>query len=955
MSDNQIDSRNETSRLKIQSNLPLRAVGIETQRERKNFTHLPPQNYLHVWWARRPTPASRLGVLASLLPTTVNDDTLLRWMQIDPSNISEGVDIATHVRKKHQTEDEREGFVYEHYGYRKIWTQSPDENELEELHSIIANHWGGQLPTVLDATAGGGAIPFESIRYGFPTIANELNPVASVILKAVLELPRVDGDLSDDIRKWGEKINQEARNELDQFFPSKSQERDLAYLWAHTIICPDCGIQLPLSPNWWLDKQSGTKGTAARPVVNGNDVDFSIIELPNDAKKSEFNPSSGTVSRGKATCIGCSVTIGGDEIKRQAQNGEMGHQLYSVYFESKEKGSEREFRAPRKVDMEGPMAAKNVIDNNIQMSTFLSTAIPEGGKTDEPRRYGIFEWRDLYSPRQLLTHFTYLRAFDRIKEEIKLQYPEEEADTILTFLAIVADKAVDYNCKLSSWDSTVPKIRNSFDRHDFAFKWSFAENQLLAEGLGYEWVLDNTLKAYSDLNDLIGSSEAETKVFQQDAASLELPDNSVQAVVLDPPYYDNVMYAELSDFFYVWLKQYLNDIYPDFFHTELTPKGEEAVANPAKFDGIASGNQSKNELAKKDYEQKMTDIFDEMHRVLDDNGIFTLMFTHKKTEAWDTLTKALIESGFIVTATHPISTENQLSLHQAGKNAAQSTILLASEKRLVKDEAPTLWSEIRQKTRKVAREKARELDKQEVDFAKVDIILASFGPTLEVFTRNYPVIDDEGNEVRPQTALDEARTAVRDYLIDHYLNEGVRDVDPITEWYTLAWLVFEAQRFPYDEANRLGKGVGVEVDDIKRSHRLWRKKSNDIVLRSHDERVQTPEDKEKSRSTKPIDPDAITFDTDLDKVHAVMYVYNTLGAIEAEKYIKDRGLETDPGFRATFEALIQVISPTHDDWELLRDIAATDLAKLIDLDLDSDVFQRAETDGPEQGKLSSFD
>lgn len=954
MSQEQQKSKIDRPRLKIQDDLPIRTVGIETERERKNYSDLPPQNYIHVWWARRPTPATRLAILGSVLPQDVEDDTLLKWIGITPSNIANGMSIAEHVRHKKATENDRDGLVYEHYGYRKAYKNLPSEEEIDIIHQKARDTWNGSLPTILDATAGGGSIPFESVRYEFPTIANELNPVASVILKAVLEHPRVDGDLSEDIRDWGEKINNRARKRLEEYFPAGDQEKVLEYLWANTIKCPDCGLELPLSPNWWLDKKSGNEGVAARPFVENDNVTFSIVELPEQVEKSEYNPDEGTVSRGSATCLQCSVTIDGDEVKQQAQSGDMGDQLYAIHYESKEKGNNRDFRSPRDFDEVGFSKAQDEVQNNIELSSLL-TEERYVGPADRSANYGITQWRHAYNARQLLVHQTYLKVYEDCKIEILEQYSGQQSKVILTFLSIAADKAADYNCKFSSWDNTVPKIRNSFDRHDFAFKWSYAESNLTAKNLGYDWVLDSTVEVYEELRELSGHSKSSVEVLQEDAANLSLKDNEINAIVLDPPYYDNVMYAELADFFYVWLKQYLGDIYPDFFGSELTPKGEEAVANPSKFDNVASGSQSKHELAKDDYEHKMTEIFGEMHRVLDDDGIFTLMFTHKRTEAWDTLTKALIESGFIVTSTHPVSTESQLSLHQAGKNAAESTILLASEKRLSEDENPTLWSEIKQETQQVARSKAQYLDGQEVDFAKVDIILASFGPTLEVFTRNYPVIDDEGNDVRPQVALDEARTAVRDYLIDQYLNEGVRDVDPITEWYTLAWLVFEAQRFPYDEANRLGKGIGIEVDDIKRSHRLWRKKSNDIVLRSYEERVQTPEDKEKSRTTKPIDPDAITFDTDLDKVHAVMYVFDKLGGVETEKYIKDRGLETDPGFRATLEALLQVISPTHDDWELLRDIAATEIADLLDLDLDSDVFQRVDTDGPEQGKLSSFD
>ncbi len=949
------NSRNQT-KLKIHGDLPIRTVGIETERERKNYTDLPPQNYMHVWWARRPTPATRLAILGSVLPESIDDDTLLRWMGIDPSNLNNNQSVAEHVRQKRRREDRRKGLVYEHYGYRKIWKKNLDEDNMSAFHDVVRDTWGGSLPTILDATAGGGSIPFESVRYGLPTIANELNPVPSVLLKAVLEHPRVNGDLSSDIEKWGEEINNRARSNLVDYFANPDGETWLVRLWAHTVSCPDCGLTVPLAPNWWLDKQSGSEGIAARPQVSNDSdsVEFDVVELPSEVQKSTYDPSDGTSSRGKATCPRCHVVVSGEEIKGQAQDEGLGFQLYAI--EAKDRNGKRDFRSPQQNEIEAYKKACKKAEHDPDISSILSED-RYIGLADRAANYGVTKWRDMFSPRQLLVHYEYWQAFEDIKEEVRNEYSKEEGDAILTFLAIAADKAVDYNSRICSWIPSNTSIGHSFDRHDFSFKWSFVENNLTAEGLGYEWILENTIKAYSDLHDLSKHSNAPVEIYQGDAASLIIDNESVDVIVLDPPYYDNVMYAELSDFFYVWLKRYVGDIYPEFFSKELTEKQAEAVANPSKFDEVAGEGQSKRELAKKDYEDSMTSIFEEMYRVLDDDGVFTLMFTHKKTEAWDTLTTALIEAGFSVKATHPVNTERKDSLHQKGKNSAESTILLNSEKRLIKNNKPTLWSEIRRDTRQVAREKARQLDKKEVDFAKVDIILASFGPTLEVFTHNYPVIDDEGNEVRPQVALDEARTAVRDYLIDQYLTEGVRDVDQITEWYILAWLVFEVQRFPYDEANRLGKGVGIEVDDIKRSQRLWRKKGSDIVLRPHEQRVQTPADKEKSRTTKPIDPDAITYDTDLDKLHSVMYVYNTLGLVKTEKYIKDRGFDTDPAFRATFEALLKVLPPTHDDWELLRDMALTDVGKLVDLDVDTETFQRGTTHGDEiqQDKLSNYD
>ncbi|MFB6188159.1 MAG: DUF1156 domain-containing protein, partial [Halobacteriaceae archaeon] len=714
-----------------------------------------------------------------------------------------------------------------------------DEDQFNELHKTVQKTWNGELPTILDATAGGGSIPFESTRYEFPTIANELNPVASVILKAVLEHPRVDGDLSDEIRKWGEKINKQVRSELDEYFPSESNEKPLEYLWAHTATCPDCGLEVPLSPDWWLDKESGSEGIAAKPNTSSNSdqVEFEIVELPTDVTKSEYDPTDGTVSRGSGTCPRCGVAIEGDEIKEQAQNDGLGYQLYAIRYEDLSKKGGRHFRSPRDKDIQGVEKAREAVENDPELANLLNSEIPEGQKTDEPRRYGIYEWRDMYSPRQLLVHYTYWQVFEEVKSEIRKEYSEDVAEAILVYLALTSDKALDYNSKMCSWHHGRTLIRNSFERHDFSFKWSFAESNLSAEGLGYEWALNSVIESYEELHDYIKHSGASSQVLQEDARKLSIADESIDAIILDPPYYDNVMYSELSDFFYVWMRKYLDDIYPDFFQSVLTNKEDEAVANQAKFDNIASEDTSKRELAKEDYEDKMTEIFSEMHRVLSDDGIFTLMFTHKKTEAWDTLTKALIKSGFSVMATHPISTESPRSLHQSGKNAAQSTILLSSEKRDATNEQPTLWEDVKRETRHAARDRAKELDEQESEFAKVDMVLASFGPTLRVFTEHYPVVDEEGNEITPQVALDEARDAVTSYLNDKYLNTGIKDVDPKTEWYVHAWLMFEAQRFPYDEARRHAINVGVELDDLKRSHRMWRKRSGDVVLRPSEDRV----------------------------------------------------------------------------------------------------------------------
>ncbi|WP_348609711.1 DUF1156 domain-containing protein [Halobaculum rarum] len=833
---------------------------------------------------------------------------------------------------------------------------------MDALHDCVRNTWDGDLPTILDATAGGGSIPFESLRYEFPTVANELNPVASVILKSVLQHPRVNGDLSEDIEKWGDKLNELSRNNLSKYFSSPDDQVPLEYLWAHTIDCPDCGLEIPLTPYWWVDKESGSEGVAVRPSVSetSDNVEFEVVHLPDEVTKDEFNPTDGTVSYGKAICSRCNVTIESDEVKEQSQSDGMGYQLYAIHFEytdtaHREKAGSRAFRAPTEEDKEAYHRAVSEVESNPELATFLDIPIPEGEETSRTSRHGIDTWQEMYSPRQLLTNYTYWQSFEELKPKILAEHDKPNAEVILTFLALAADKAFSLNCRQSRWDASVPKLAQIFDRHDFAFKWSFGESNLTAEGLGYDWVLDSIVEVYEELKELSGHSNANVQVTQGDARTLPLDDEEVEAIVLDPPYYDNVIYSELSDFFYVWLDKHLNDVYPEFFTQELTEKHDEAVANASSFSDIA-GDQSAQELAKEDYESKMAGIFGELHRVLDQSGVFTLMFTHKKTEAWDTLTNALIDAGFVVTATHPVSTENPNSLHQAGKNAAESTILLASEKRQERTDEFTLWSDIQRETREVARDRAAEMAEEDIDFPKVDIILASFGPTLEIFTSNYPVVDDEGNEVSPQTALDEARAAVRDYFIDRHLNKGVRDVDPKTEWYILSWLVFEAQRFPYDEARRLAIGIGEDLDTLKKTNRMWRKRSGDVLLRPHSDRVQDINKNPSDRSgRKPVNPESLSFSTALDKVHAAMHIYDVQGSTEAWNWLNERNCGSDPSFKATLEALLRVLPHDHDDWKLARDLAAGQTGDLLDLELDADIFSNTKAgDDEKQGRLKDF-
>ncbi|PAU78615.1 hypothetical protein CK500_16395 [Halorubrum salipaludis] len=391
--------------LAIEGNLPLKAVGIENLKE-ANPKHMPPHRYLHPWFARRPTPASRLAVLASVLPSDTSSDELLSLLQIGPKkDLNESLE--TYVEQKKATESERSGTLGEHYGYPRPFTQSPSQTELSQLHQSLEQHWDGSLPTVLDPTAGGGVIPFESLRYGLPTKANELNPVPSIILKVLLEYAPAVGTLSAEIEEWGEKIKKHAKENLEEFYPSTNpgQVPD-SYVCTYSIECPTCGCEIPLVPKWWIRNRKSAQDVVVRPKITGDKVEFQCLVDPSDEEMAGFDPSEGPVSRGgDVECLSCGVVTESESVQPKLKQGEFEYTIYCVKYRNSD-GSYG-YRSPTAEDHEAIEKAEQRINSDFEISDFLSEPIPDGRKTKEPKRYGMEEWRDLYSPRQLVAHFEY--------------------------------------------------------------------------------------------------------------------------------------------------------------------------------------------------------------------------------------------------------------------------------------------------------------------------------------------------------------------------------------------------------------------------------------------------------------------------------------------------------------------------------------------------------------------
>jgi putative DNA methylase len=934
----------------IEQWLPAAAIGAESMRERAAFTALPPHFALHVWWARRPLIASRAAVVSSLLPAWPSEAEAqhdarsakilagLRtefpggegeyqaWYLRALGILGDPVAGRAAIAAANATGARLEG---NGYGYPRAFTVSPDEQTIDVFHRLTALRQEiHERISVLDPFAGGGSIPFEAAKYGCNTIANELNPVATAILQATVALPAILGpQFSNIIRRYGERWSNRVRERLAPFFPRVDDETIAAFIWAHTVPCPTTGRQTPLAPDYWL-----SRGKAGNDVAVALEVDrtagtyeLTIVEGP-EAKR--WGDRS-TYKKGGAESVWTGETFSGDYIRKMAHDGRIGQMLLAVSV-TRPRVSGRRFRAPSPADLEAVARANEELARSMPAWEIVdlvpSEPIPPGWKTDEPRRMGLLHWSDMFTSRQLLTHVTALEELLKLIPEARAELGDDQGRSLSLYLAFALDKAVNFNGMLSSWIAPQTRIRSVFDRHDFAYKWSFAEfdgaHSLLP------WVVRQVEGVYEGIAKLayqpakLDAAERHdrARVTRGSALSLELPDESVDAIVTDPPYYDNVMYGECSDYFYVWLKRSLRDTWPEFTDLVLTEKDDEVVANPSLFRDVAvpagrgrhgtGEGKTAAELADAHYEDLLNRSFREAARVLKPDGVLTVMFTHKRVDAWDTLGAALLDAGFAISASWPVHTEFEHSLHQAKKNAAASTIFLACHKRASSE--PAYWADIRRDVELAAEEAAHRF--AALGITGVDLTIATYGPVLSVLSGRWPVysgdLDEDGypRVLRPDTALDLARERVAKLKKRGLLGGKDVDFDRVTDWWLLAWNDFHAAEFPYDEARKLSIATHLELDDLARQHRVVKQGSGTVTLLSPAQR----------RTAGGLNPDSRSFTTWLDRLHALMLVYDEEGLAAARAWLAGTGLADEPRFSDLMEAALNAVPRVKDKGAFAR-------------------------------------
>ncbi|MEN3061524.1 MAG: hypothetical protein ABC595_00270 [Candidatus Methanosuratincola petrocarbonis] len=733
--------------------------------------------------------------------------------------------------------------------------------------------------------AGGGSIPFEAMRLGLPVVAGDLNPVAFVCLKGTLEYPaRFGKRLIPAVERFCREVHEAARAELEEFFPKQPGEKVFAYLWARTVRCSSCGLITPLSPNWWIVKAGRDAESVAAKVVAPEKGDICSFEILSSPKKNGLSPDIGTVKGGDAECPRCRTVIDGDEIKRIAQKGEMGHQLYCVCV--KNRGSARskwDFRSPTSQELEAFERAEKRLEEKMPewlKKDFVPIEnFPQEANDTRPIQYGMPRWCDLFNPRQLLTHLTYLEKFREAKERL-FEGRKEGSDewdfaaAVSTYGAMVFDSCVDYNCLLSLWHTTRSKIAHMMSLQAFPFKWSYAEwdhSEML-----WPWALSKVLDSLGEIADLLPDETQKPHVYCGSATKIPLADKSVPCIVVDPPYAENVMYAEVSDFFYVWLKRLLGDTFPEAFRSVLTEKEEEAVANPARFKGTG---RSGKRLAQEDYRTKLEVCFREMNRVLQDDGVLTVMFTHRTAEAWSSLATALMNAGFTFVSSWPVRTEPPDKYAKREKGVLKVTVLLTCTKRAAR--RPGVWEHMADELREVAKQKVEEYSA--LGISGPDLRVSAYGPVLGKFADYYPVKTATGKPIDPQRALD----LVTEILNEKFLQEaGMEGTDKETAAYINLLASFPSGEAEYEDARLatvFGGAVTLDTLDVKGSHGLVEKKGKRVRILSARER----------HSLGIIDPyDTRALHSAIDLVHCAVLLYERGGLAQVKRMMQEKGLDT---------------------------------------------------------------
>jgi putative DNA methylase len=807
----------------IEESFPVKEVSFESAREKSiRHGHL---STLHIWWARRPLASSRTTNYAALIPV--------------PKEIEEW--------------NKQKNFIIE----LSKWENSLNFNMINKAKEEILRANNGTPPKVLDPFAGGGAIPLEALRLGCEVYANDYNPVAVLIEKCTLEYPQKYGKLIkknnknteslfetekdlvnpllEDIKKWGNWILKEVKKEIGIFYPIEEDGAlPVGYIWARTIPCqnPSCGATIPLMRQFWLAKKTDRK-ISLYPYIENKEVKFKIVGTGYDNIPKDFNPENGTISKTIVTCPICGTTIDSSTTKRLFKEGKSSQKMISVIL-TKKGISGKKYRISNEKDMETfndvtkyLEVKKRKLLNEWGIEPIPDELMNENDPTTlAGRGYGIKYWSEIFNSRQILSLIIFVEKIRKTYKEILLKYSDEEySKAIVSYLALGLDRLASYNTANAPWHVTGEKATQIFGRQAIPMVWDYTETNPFSESFSWQAQMDwiyRCIEHFSKIN------SAPATITQLSATSLTYPDNFFDAIFTDPPYYDNIYYSVLSDFFYVWLKRSLGNVFPELFSTPLTPKKNEIVSNPA--------NHNSKEEAKIFFETMLKKSFQEIYRVLKPNGVVIIVYAHKSTEGWETLVNSLLDSGLVMTGAWPINTEMQTRLIASETAALASSIYIVARK--TKRQQAGFYNDVKEELKKHLNHKLDRLWQEGVGGA--DFFISAIGSSIEIFGKYEKVIDYEGNVVRADRLLEDVRKIATDYAVRQILHNGFAgEISDLTRFYVLFRWNYKNLKVKFDEARKLAQSCSIELSNLWGKPGFIKKETEFIrILGPHERKIE---------------------------------------------------------------------------------------------------------------------
>tara|TARA_B100001989_G_scaffold253249_1_gene239240 strand:- start:5747 stop:8509 length:2763 start_codon:yes stop_codon:yes gene_type:complete len=838
----------------IEEMLPTETINIESQRE-KNLRH-GHISTLHQWWSRKPLVAARAAVFATLMPAPLDEEHRKRQFA-----------LLSALSQCHLQED----------------TLAQSQQQLTQTYPLVP-------PRLLDPFSGGGSIPLEALRLGCEVYANDINPVAYLIQLCTLVYPQTYGpQLADEVQKWGQWVRDKVAQDLGDLYPpptgyeddksirltaplqyvkraksdSKRKKkrlttRDLpppttplrpeAYLWTRTVQChnPHCKATVPLLRKGWISKRPGRY--IAMKFIPNKETKRVCFEIYESQHKNESQATTSWkfqplfLSKGQhVQCFHCHTTIEGSYIRQKGQQGAIGLQPITIAYTQEGRRGKRYLYGP---NIESYFPDEEVLQRRLQtlcedidISPPDEPLPPAGSLGISVQNYGFKEWSQLFTTRQMLALLTFCKWVRAAYDALLATSPctKDKAKAIITYLAFGVTKLANRGSTLVVHNPFGEKLESPVSNGRMAINWDVAEANPLGTTSGN--FLKNILYTTRALRSVAFSSPTKAHVSMSPAQWIDRPDASIDAVITDPPYYDNVPYGHLSDYFYIWLKRILEPFYEDELARPLTPKKRELVADRSKHNGDPF-------KAREHFERGMQEVFQELHRVLVPEGPLVVIYAHKTTTGWSTLINSLRRARFVITESWPLATERAARLRAQHSAALASSLFLVARKR--KHTAVGRYLEdVRPRLAEIVHERIRTLFS--LGFQGADLVLACVGSCLQAFTQFERVELPDGTELDTETFLQQIQHLVVKQIIslvmEQQTNQPIAELDTIAQFYILTRFQFGEHPIPFGELDVLAKGLGVELEGPQSlsdgAHQLITKKNGYCTLNDFQKRGAT--------------------------------------------------------------------------------------------------------------------